>query len=189
MSKLSVTLAVKDMEKSIAFYTQTLGFENTFKMADPDGNLVHAELEWKNIHLMIGPTTWLSEELIACRGAGVGLYILVGEVDDIDQYYAMVKGKGANMVEDITDQFWGDRSFSLKDPDGYQLTFAKTLREVSLEEMMEAMKQMAYISPRREHWLFDQRSPSLFTFSSIHSPQRSGRPTLPGRLLLKLSPV
>jgi PhnB protein len=67
---------------------------------------------------------------------------VVEEDDDIDQYYTMVKDKGVNMVEDITDQFWGDRSFSLKDPDGYQLTFAKTMREVSTEEMMESMKQM-----------------------------------------------
>ena len=140
---LSPTLAVKDMEKSIEFYTQILGFENTFKMADPDGNLVHANLVWKNVHIMLGPTTWLPEEVLPYRGAGVGLYILVEEADDIDQYYAMVKDKGINMVEDITDQFWGDRSFSLKDPDGYQLTFAKTIREVSSEEMMEAMKQMA----------------------------------------------
>jgi uncharacterized glyoxalase superfamily protein PhnB len=143
MPMLSVTLAVKNMENSIEFYTQTLGFENSFKMADPDGNLVHADLVWKNVHLMLGPTTWLPEEVIPYRGSGVGLYILAEENDDIDQYYAMVKGKDVNMVEDITDQFWGDRSFSLKDPDGYQLTFAKTMREVSPEEMMEAMKQMA----------------------------------------------
>ena len=140
---LSPTLIVKDMEKSIAFYTQTLGFENTFKMPDPAGNLVHANLVWKNVHLMLGPTTWLPEELIPYRGAGVDFYILVEEDDDIDRYYAMLQEKGANIVKPIEDQFWGDRTFSLKDPDGYQLTFAKTLREVSPEEMMEAMKQMA----------------------------------------------
>jgi PhnB protein len=140
---LSVSLIVEDMEKSIAFYTQTLGFENTFQMPDPDGNLMHADLTLKNAHIMLGPSMWLPEELIPYRGAGVNLYITVEEDDDIDQYYAMVKGKGVNIVEDITDQFWGDRSFSIKDPDGYKLTFGKTVRQVSTEEMMEAMKQMA----------------------------------------------
>jgi PhnB protein len=140
---LSVSLIVEDMEKSIAFYTQTLGFENTFQMPDPDGNLMHAELAWKNAHIMLGPVMWLAEELIPYRGAGVNFYITVEEEDDIDQYYAMVKGKGVNIVEEIKDQFWGDRNFSIKDPDGYQLTFGKTVRQVSTEEMMEAMKQMA----------------------------------------------
>ena len=140
---LSPLLMVKDMEKAIEFYTQILGFENTFQMSDPDGNLIHANLVWKNVHIMLGPTTWLPEEMVPYRGAGVDFYIQVEKDDDIDQYYAMLKEKGANIVKDIEDQFWGDRNFRIKDPDGYQLTFAKTIREVSLEEMMEAMQQMA----------------------------------------------
>jgi PhnB protein len=140
---LSPTLMVKDMEKSIEFYTETLGFENTFKMPDPDGNLIHANLVWKNVHIMLGPTTWLPEELIPYRGAGIDFYILGEADDDIDEYYTMLKEKGVNIVKEIEDQFWGDRMFSIKDPDGYQLTFAKTLREVSPEEMMAAMKEMA----------------------------------------------
>ena len=140
---LSPTLMVRDMEKSIEFYTETLGFENTFKMPDPEGNLIHANLVWKNVHIMLGPTTWLAEELIPYRGAGVDFYILSDADNDIDAYYTMLKEKGVNIVKEIEDQFWGDRMFSIKDPDGYQLTFAKTLREVSPEEMMEAIKEMA----------------------------------------------
>ena len=54
---LSPTLMVKDMGK-------TLGFENTFKMPDPDGNLIHANVVWKNVHIMFGPTTWLPEDVV-----------------------------------------------------------------------------------------------------------------------------
>lgn len=140
---LSPTLMVKDMEKTLKFYTETLGFENTFKMPDPEGNLIHANVVWKNVHIMFGPTTWLPEDVVPYRGTGVDFYILGDKDDDIDQFYAMLKEKGVNIVKDIEDQFWGDRTFSIKDPDGYQLTFAKTIREVSPEEMMEAMKQMA----------------------------------------------
>jgi PhnB protein len=141
---LSPALMVKDMEKSIEFYTQTLGFENTFQMPDPAGNLIHANLVWKDVHIMLGPASpGLPPEAMSYLGSGVDFYIQVEKDDDIDQYYAMVKEKGANIVEDIKDQFWGDRNFSIKDPDGYRLTFAKTIREVSSEEMMDAMKQMA----------------------------------------------
>jgi uncharacterized glyoxalase superfamily protein PhnB len=139
---LSPTLMVKDMEKSIEFYTQTLGFENTFQMPGPDGKLIHANLVWKNVHIMIGPTTWMPEELIPYRGAGVDFYILGEADDDIDAFYTTLKEKGVSITKEIEDQFWGDRTFSIKDPDGYQLTFAKTIREVSPEEMAEAMKQM-----------------------------------------------
>jgi PhnB protein len=141
---LSPLLMVKDMEKTIEFYTQILGFENTFQLPDPEGNLVHANLVWKDVHIMLGPASpAVPPEAMPYRGSGVDFYILVEKEDDIDQYYAMLKEKGANIVQEITDQFWGDRNFVIKDPDGYQLTFAKTIREVSSEDMMAAMQQMA----------------------------------------------
>ena len=77
------------------------------------------------------------------RGTGVDFYILGDKDDDIDQFYAMLKEKGINIVKEIENQFWGDRTFSIKDPDGYQLTFAKNIREVSPEEMMESMQKIA----------------------------------------------
>ncbi len=139
---LSPTLMVEDVEKTLEFYTQTLGFEEKGKFPGPDGKLIYANVQWKDVSFMFGPTTWLPAELLPYRGAGVDFYILGGEEDDIDQYYAMLKEKGVTIVKEIEDQFWGDRSFTIKDPDGYQLTFAKTVREVSPEEMMEAIKQM-----------------------------------------------
>ena len=138
------TLMVQDMEKTLEFYTHTLGFEEKFRMPDPKGNLIHAHVAWKDIEIMFGPASpWLPAESLPHRGTGVDFYILGSEDDDIDQYYAMLKEKGANISKDIEDQFWGDRTFSIKDPDGYQLTFAKTIRQVSPEEMMEAMQQIA----------------------------------------------
>ena len=74
--------------------------------------------------------------------AGVDFYITGEAEDDIDQYYQMLKDKGVNIVKEIEDQFWGDRTFSIQDPDGYQFTFAKPVREVSPEEMAEALKNM-----------------------------------------------
>jgi PhnB protein len=141
---LSPTLMVQDMEKTLEFYTQTLGFEEIFKMAGPDGKLIHADVTWKDVHFMFGPATpWLSEEALPYLGTGVNFYITADKDDDLDQYYTMLKEKGVNIVKDIEDQFWGDRNFTIEDPDSYQLTFAKKIREVSPEEMMEAMKEMA----------------------------------------------
>ncbi|MBJ7387809.1 MAG: VOC family protein, partial [Mycolicibacterium sp.] len=38
-------------------------------------------------------------------------------------------------------QFWGDRYGLVRDPFGHQWSLAQTVREVSMEEMTEAMKQ------------------------------------------------
>ncbi len=139
---LSPTLLVEDIAQSLKFYTETLGFEEIGKLPGPDGKLVYASVKWKDATIMFGKASWLPEEARPYRGAGVDFYILGDEEDDLDQYYKMLKEQGVNIVKDIEDQFWGDRTFSITDPDGYQLTFAKTVRQVSEEEMVEAMKQM-----------------------------------------------
>jgi PhnB protein len=139
---LSPTLMVEDIGKSLEFYTQTLGFEEIGRMAGPDGNLVFGNVKWKDIYIMFGSTAWLPPEALPHRGVGVDFYIAGDKEDDIDRYYLMLKEKGVNITKDIEDQFWGDRTFSIKDPDGYQLTFAKPVREVSPEEMAEALRNM-----------------------------------------------
>ena len=136
-------LMVQDIEKNLNFYTQTLGFEEVLRFPGPDGKLVHAHVQWKDVNIMFGQAAWLPAEALPHRGTGVDFYISGGPEDDLDQYYRMLKEKGVMIVKEIEDQFWGDRTFSIKDPDGYQLTFAKTVKEVSPEEMVAALEHMA----------------------------------------------
>ena len=140
---LSPTLLVEDIAKSVEFYTKTLGFEEVGTLPGPDGTLVYASVKWRDVSIMFGQASWLPVAALPHLGTGVDFYILGTAEDDIDRYYQMLQQAGVNIVKEIEDQFWGDRTFSIKDPDGYQLTFAKTIREVSEAEMMEAVKQMA----------------------------------------------
>ena len=39
------------------------------------------------------------------------------------------------MIEEITDQFWGDRTFTVEDKDGYLLTFSKHVRDMDFSQM------------------------------------------------------
>jgi PhnB protein len=42
----------------------------------------------------------------------------------------------------VADMFWGDRYGKLEDPFGHQWSVATHIREVTMEEMQQAMKQM-----------------------------------------------
>jgi uncharacterized glyoxalase superfamily protein PhnB len=72
-------------------------------------------------------------------GAGVALYMTVADTEDIDAYFQRVKEAGATVVQEPTDQFWGNRDWIIADPDGYLLWIGKVMRAVSAEEMQEAM--------------------------------------------------
>ncbi|MFQ5613510.1 MAG: VOC family protein [Anaerolineae bacterium] len=130
-------LSVKSVEEALAYYTEVLGFEEGFRFPGPDGTVIHAYATWRDIEFMFGLAADASPA--SCRG--VDFYIQADA--DIDAYYEQLKGKNVTIVEDLRDQFWGDRTFSIEDLNGYRLTFAKTVRQVTPEEMTEALKQMA----------------------------------------------
>ncbi|MBA2598919.1 MAG: hypothetical protein H0V00_20040 [Chloroflexia bacterium] len=49
-----------------------------------------------------------------------------------------MKDAGATIIQEPTDQFWGNRDWIIADPDGYMLWIGKEMRPVSAEEMQEA---------------------------------------------------
>lgn len=127
-------LTVTDMERSIAFYQDQLGFDVPMILRDPQGKAQHAILNRGNAMLMIGPEMASAEKPALSttpKGFGVELYV---NLTEIDNYYEQVRSKGVTIREELKDQFWGDRTFSLDDPDGYHLTFAKNIRKFDPEK-------------------------------------------------------
>jgi PhnB protein len=149
MARVLPFLIVRDIAQSMDYYEKTLGFKKTMSMPNESGEIVHGEVQISDeITLMFGPgptqataqdpVSKLVDEKLKeagpAKGAGVVLYFDLGE-QDIDAYYADVKRGGAKIVEDIKDQFWGDRNFTIEDKDGYLLTFSKHVRDVDFSQM------------------------------------------------------
>jgi PhnB protein len=131
------SLIVSDVSATLDWFGK-LGFETLDSMATPDGAVVHAEVgRGPDVRLMLGPGGWGGTP----GSTGMSLYINARE--SIDDYHDAVKAAGVEIKEPLTDQFWGDRTFSVEHPDGYRLMFAQHIRDVSAEEMQAALEQMS----------------------------------------------
>ena len=69
------------------------------------------------------------------RGAGapatadkqpVEIYL---QVDDVDAYHDRVRRHGVTITDPLTMQWWGDRTFKLRDPNGYEIWFYTNVAE------------------------------------------------------------
>ena len=60
---------------------------------------------------------------------------------NIDTYYNEVKARGVAIKDELADSYWGDRTFSVKDPDGYWLTIATTVKQVPVTEMEAHLRE------------------------------------------------
>ena len=127
-------LAVKDVDASVAFYTEKLGFKHDFIMPDSNGKNTFGWVSLGKAGFGLQLTPDLDH-----RGNGVVFMVAIPDEMDIDQYYADVQAKGLKIVEPIQDQYWGDRSFTIHDPDGYVLSPYKTVKQMSAEEIAAAI--------------------------------------------------
>lgn len=128
-------LNVQNVDASIAFYVEKLGFEKSMSLDGPDGKTA-----WAMVNLgdsMFG----LSRADSAIGGEGVMFMVYIPEKADIDEYYEEVQGKGAVLEGEIKTEYWGDRTFTLKDPDGYMLSLCKTVQQVDVAEIWAAMSE------------------------------------------------
>jgi uncharacterized glyoxalase superfamily protein PhnB len=125
MGYLSPLLAVRDMKKTIDFYTKSLGFE--LKMAFPSAeNPEYADIIKDGMVLMFIPAKNHGIDTKEKFGTGVYLYMQID--GDIDQYYAELKKKGVKIAVEIKDEPFGVRDFTIEDADGYKLAFNQTIK-------------------------------------------------------------
>lgn len=99
-----------------------------FRLEAPGGRVGHAELKIGDSSLMLGDPCDMEGGLTASQklaGAGVGLHLYV---EDSDKVFAQALTAGATQLHAVTDQFYGDRSGSLKDPFG-NIWFVSTHKE------------------------------------------------------------
>jgi PhnB protein len=122
-------LTVKDADASAAFYEKAFGFEKRFTMPGPDGRTMHAEVAWRDAVVMLGPEC-PEHTCKAPATTGVkppnGLYVYC---DDVDALFKRATAAGAKVESPPQDMFWGDRSCSLIDLDGYVWSFATNVAD------------------------------------------------------------
>ena len=134
-SSITPTLAVADIDRSVRFYDDVLGFSTTFTLPGPDGTLGHASLDRGDASLMFGRLDPSNPHDEAPLGRGVTLYLTIGDDEDIDAAFAHAQASGSSVVQEPTDQFWGMRDWGITDPDGYVVMVSKVTGTPSEAEM------------------------------------------------------
>lgn len=135
MKTLNPMLRVADVRRSLDYYRNVLGFEVTSELAAPNGELMHGSVKSGAVEIMLDPPMGDG----AIGGGGATLYITLDGVDALAQ---RVRAAGAVVTQEPADQFWGHRTFALRDPDGYDLMFAEVIREMTDAEIMAAAEAM-----------------------------------------------
>jgi PhnB protein len=131
-------LALRDAKSALDFYARAFGAEPVLKLDMPDGTIAHAELRIGDSIVMMSEENpeGGSRSPQALGGSPVSMMIYV---PDVDAAFRRAIEAGATRIRPVEDQFYGDRTGTLKDPYGYQWTLATHVEDVSTEEAQRRM--------------------------------------------------
>lgn len=117
-----LTYFTEKYNETLAFYTEMLEFEVLHfwdRHANDKGTLLKAGLG--TIEVMLKPTEdYRIKGLDYRKPQGVFACL---QVDDATELYEKFQNKNIVFKEDLVDQSWGHRSFSVEDPNGIVLFF------------------------------------------------------------------
>src|SRR5262245_15495087 len=120
----SPSFTVNDLDRSVAFYRDVLGFGVEEEWKD-DGKIVGVSLKAGDVSFMIGQDDWKKGR---DRKKGEGFRIFCVTKRNVDDIAKRIKSKGGQLDHEPQDQPWGMRDFSVTDPDGFKITIAQNLR-------------------------------------------------------------
>jgi len=121
---LMPALIVNDLEASLAWYRDVLGFIVTKEIRRED-RLVAAHLVAGSVVLLLGQDDFAKGRDRA-KGIAIRLHCVTGQ--DIDQLATAVKERGGKLAQEPRDQPWGARDFQVIDPDGFLLSISTGIR-------------------------------------------------------------
>ncbi|GGP24333.1 VOC family protein [Silvimonas amylolytica] len=124
--------------EAIAFYKAAFDATERLRMPDATGKVRHAELVINGAVVMLADENLEMGARSPLRVGGCPLSIVL-YVPDVDATVARAIALGAKLTRPVETQFYGDRSGSVTDPDGYDWHLATHVEDVSEDEMKRRM--------------------------------------------------
>jgi uncharacterized glyoxalase superfamily protein PhnB len=135
---LGAAVFYKDPSAALDWLDKAFGFERSMVITDAEGRLAHAEMRFGDSYIMVG-SEWAEFTASPNSVGGKNTQMIHVHLEDgIDAHCARARTEGATILQDPTDQFYGDRTYRARDPEGHVWTFGQTVRHVSREEAEKA---------------------------------------------------
>jgi PhnB protein len=109
---------VDGASEAIVFYNKAFGAVELFRIAHPNGRIVHAEISIRGSLVMIGDPdngqVYGDPRTLARTTASLHIF-----VDDNERLLRRAVAAGATQIQPPTDMFYGANSASVRDPFGH----------------------------------------------------------------------
>lgn len=136
----------KNAAKAIELYKKVFQAEELFRMEN-EGRIGHAEIQIGSSKIMLADEHPEINALspLSLSGSPVSFMMYVA---DVDQVADLCMQEGFEVLQSVSDQFYGDRSGTFKDPFGHVWTIGSHVEDVTPDEMKVRASQQDKYKPK-----------------------------------------
>lgn len=138
---LSSAVSYLDPKAAFRWLEEAFGFEPLMVILDENENLLHSEMTYGSSVVMIG-NEWSADHKSPESLGGKNtqtVHVQLARGEDIDAHCERARKAGAEVLQEPDTQFYGDRTYRARDPEGHIWTFGVTLQEMAPAEWDKAM--------------------------------------------------
>jgi uncharacterized glyoxalase superfamily protein PhnB len=138
--RLSTSLFYRDAAAAIDWLCRGFGFEVRLKIEGDEGRIIHSELTYGDALIMVceegideGGQVWRTTMRSPGSLNGANTQSIMLYVDDADAHCELARAAGAEIIDepklhDYGEQYWADRSYGVRDPEGHIWWISQRLR-------------------------------------------------------------
>ncbi len=132
---LSSGVYYRDPKAAYRWLEEAFGFEPLMVILDTDGNIAHSEMTYGQSVVMVG-SEWGGDRKSPRSVEGMNtqtVHVQLAEGENIDAHCDGARKGGAEILQEPETQFYGDRTYRARDPEGHIWTFGVTVKKMAPE--------------------------------------------------------
>lgn len=137
---LSSAVSYIDANAAYRWLEEAFGFEPLMVILDEKDQIAHSEMSYGNSVVMVG-NEWSADHKSPKSLGGKNtqtVHVQLEKGDDIDAHCERARKAGAEILQEPDTQFYGDRTYRARDPEGHIWTFGVTVQEMTPAEWDKA---------------------------------------------------
>jgi uncharacterized glyoxalase superfamily protein PhnB len=134
LAAVASAVCYRDPKRMYRWLEDAFGFEPMFVITDADGNLAHSEMLFDGCRIMVG-NEWSDDHRSPLSIGGKNTQTVHVQLKEgIDAHCERARAAGAEILQEPEDQFYGDRTYRARDPEGHIWTFGQVVQAMQPEE-------------------------------------------------------
>lgn len=129
-------LFYQDVAAAAAWLSEAFDFSETLRHTASGGAVTHIELTWAGESIMLGVVDRGEGQVLgyrAARGAPHSSFVFI-IIPDVEAHFERSLRAGAKVIAPPENKPYGQRQYTVEDPEGHRWSFSEQVRDVLPEE-------------------------------------------------------